>query len=168
MILITTSLGDIRLQLDETNTPETAANFLRYVRSGFYDNTIFHRVISGFMIQGGGMTSDMASKTTEAKIKNEGSHTTMKNLRGTIAMARTADPHSATSQFFINLADNAFLNFKDEQAQNYGYCVFGKVVDGMDVVDAIAKVKTGQRMGHGDVPAEDVVITNISEIDADN
>ena len=168
MILITTTLGDIRLELDEKNTPVTAANFLSYVRSGFYNDTIFHRVIPGFMIQGGGMTSDMASKSTDAKIKNEGSHTAMKNLRGTIAMARTADPHSATSQFFINVADNAFLNFKDEQAQNYGYCVFGKVVDGMDVVDAIAKVKTGQRMGHGDVPVEDIVITSVSELNTDH
>ena len=163
MILISTSKGDIRLQLDEENTPETAENFLNYVRKGFYNDTIFHRVIDGFMIQGGGLTTDMETKATEAQIKNE-AKSGKQNKRGTIAMARTNDPHSATCQFFINLADNKFLNFTGEQTQNYGYCVFGEVVEGMDVVDLIAKVKTGQRKGHGDVPLEDVVILSVSEI----
>ena len=161
MILINTSLGDIQLQLDEKNTPETANNFLSYVRSGFYDNTIFHRVIDGFMIQGGGLTADMENKTTQPSIKNE-AKSAEKNKRGTIAMARTMDPHSATAQFFINVADNAFLNYSNES--NYGYCVFGEVVQGMDVVDSIAKVKTGQRKGHADVPVEDVVIHSIREV----
>lgn len=161
MILINTSKGDIRLQLDEASTPETTANFLNYVRNGFYDDTIFHRVIDGFMIQGGGLTADMENKATLAAIKNEAA-SAKQNKRGTIAMARTMDPHSATSQFFINVADNAFLNYSG--AQNYGYCVFGEVIEGMDVVDSIAKVKTGARKGHGDVPIEDIVIHKISEI----
>jgi len=162
MIIINTSKGDIHLQLDETNTPDTAANFLNYVRSGFYTDTIFHRVIDGFMIQGGGLNADMETKATNAPVKNE-AKSAKPNKRGTIAMARTMDPHSATAQFFINVADNAFLNFSGEQAQTYGYCVFGEVVEGMDVVDAIAKVKTGQHMGHGDVPVEEVVIHDIKE-----
>ncbi|ASQ45058.1 peptidylprolyl isomerase [Legionella clemsonensis] len=163
MIVIATSKGDIRIQLDEENTPTTAQNFLNYVRSGFYNNTIFHRVIDGFMIQGGGLTADMTQKPTEPAIKNEAKFA-KPNKRGTIAMARTMDPHSATSQFFINVADNAFLNFTGEHAQGYGYCVFGEVVEGMDVVDAIVKVKTGQRMGHADVPVEEVVIHEIREV----
>lgn len=164
MIVIATSKGDIRIQLDEENTPTTAQNFLNYVRSGFYNNTIFHRVIDGFMIQGGGLTADMTQKSTEPAIKNE-AKSAKPNKRGTIAMARTMDPHSATSQFFINVADNAFLNFTGEHAQGYGYCVFGEVVEGMDVVDAIVKVKTGQRMGHADVPVEEVVIHEIREVE---
>ena len=163
MILINTSKGDIHVQLDAENTPETVANFLQYVRSGFYNDTIFHRVIDGFMIQGGGLTVDMETKSTTPPVKNE-AKSAKKNKRGTIAMARTMDPHSATSQFFINVADNAFLNYTGEQAQTYGYCVFGEVVEGMDVVDAIAKVQTGQRKGHGDVPTEDVLIHQISEM----
>ncbi len=163
MILINTSKGDIRLQLDEENTPDTAANFLNYVRSGFYNDTIFHRVIDGFMIQGGGLTAAMETKSTELPIKNE-AKSAKQNKRGTIAMARTMDPHSATCQFFINVDDNAFLNYSGEQAQSYGYCVFGEVVEGMDVVDAIAKMKTGQRKGHGDVPMEDVVIHEVREV----
>lgn len=163
MILISTSKGDIRLQLHEENTPDTVANFLEYVRSGFYNDTIFHRVIDGFMIQGGGLTADMTSKTAEKPIKNEAKNANP-NKRGTIAMARTMDPHSATCQFFINVADNAFLNYSSDQAQGYGYCVFGEVVEGMDIVDAIAKVKTGPRKGHGDVPLEEIVIHQISEI----
>lgn len=162
MILINTSKGNIRLELDEKNTPNTAANFLKYVRSGFYNDTIFHRVIDGFMIQGGGLSAKMENKPTEAPIKNE-AKSAQKNARGTIAMARTTDPHSATAQFFINLSDNAFLNFTGEQTQSYGYCVFGHVVEGMDVVDLIAKAKTGQRNGHGDVPMEDIVIHSITE-----
>lgn len=162
MIIISTSKGDIHLQLDEVNTPITAQNFLNYVRSGFYNDTIFHRVIDGFMIQGGGLTGDMSQKPTETAIENE-AKSAKPNKRGTIAMARTMDPHSATAQFFINVADNAFLNFTGEHAQGYGYCVFGEVVDGMDVVDAIVKVKTGQRMGHADVPVEEIVIHEIRE-----
>ena len=162
MIVIKTSKGDICLELDTENTPETAANFLNYVRSGFYNDTIFHRVIKGFMIQGGGLTEDMETKSTQKSIKNE-AKTAKKNARGTIAMARTSDPHSATAQFFINLTDNAFLNFSGESAQTYGYCVFGEVVKGMDVVDAIALVKTGQRAGHGDVPLEAIMIHSIVE-----
>lgn len=163
MILIHTSKGDIKLQLDQENTPNTAANFLKYVKNGFYNDTIFHRVISGFMIQGGGLTADMENKSTEKAIKNE-AKSAKPNKRGTIAMARTMDPHSATSQFFINVADNAFLNYSGEQAQSYGYCVFGEVIEGMDVVDMISKVKTGQRKGHGDVPLEEIVIHEIKEV----
>ena len=165
MVLISTSKGDIRLKLDEENTPKTAANFLSYVRSGFYKDTLFHRVIPGFMVQGGGLNAQMETKTTENPIENE-AKTGKKNTRGSIAMARTSDPHSATGQFFINLADNTFLNFTAENAQGYGYCVFAEVTDGMDVVDAIAKVQTGQRAGHGDVPMEDIVIHGITEVEA--
>ncbi len=163
MILISTSKGDIHLQLHEDTAPKTVENFLNYVRSDYYKDTIFHRVIDGFMIQGGGFGADMGQKATESQIKNE-AKTAKPNKRGTIAMARTMDPHSATAQFFINVADNAFLNFSGEHPQGYGYCVFGEVVQGMDVVDMIAKVKTGQRMGHADVPAEDVLINEIREI----
>ena len=163
MIVINTSKGDIQLQLDEVGAPDTAANFLNYVRSGFYNETIFHRVIDGFMIQGGGFTAGMETKPTMSPIKNE-AKSAKPNKRGTIAMARTMDPHSATAQFFINVSDNAFLNYSGDNAQGYGYCVFGEVVEGMDVVDLIAKVKTGQKMGHGDVPMEEVVIHNICEM----
>lgn len=162
MILISTSKGDIRLQLDDVNTPNTVENFLNYAREGFYNDTIFHRVISGFMIQGGGLTADMETKKAAEPIKNEAKSAKL-NKRGTVAMARTMDPHSATAQFFINLADNAFLNYTGDQTSSFGYCVFGEVVEGMDVVDAIAKVKTGQKMGHGDVPLEEVVIYNVTE-----
>ncbi|MDP1603108.1 MAG: peptidylprolyl isomerase [Legionella sp.] len=165
MIVIKTSKGDIYLQLDTENTPNTAENFRNYMQSGFYNETIFHRVIPGFMIQGGGMLADMSQKVTEAPVKNE-AKAAKPNKRGTIAMARTSDPHSATAQFFINVVDNAFLNFSGENAQGYGYCVFGEVVKGMDVVDEIAKVKTGNRMGHGDVPVEEVIINEICEVDA--
>jgi len=162
MVLISTSQGDIRLKLDEENTPKTAANFLSYVRSDFYKDTLFHRVIPGFMIQGGGLNAQMETKNTETSVENEAKFG-KKNTRGSVAMARTSDPHSATAQFFINLADNAFLNFSAENAQGYGYCVFGEVVEGMDIVDAIAKAQTGQRAGHGDVPVEDIVIHGITE-----
>lgn len=162
MVVISTSKGDIRLQLDTENTPGTAANFLNYVRNGFYNDTIFHRVIDGFMIQGGGLTSNMEQKSTEEPIKNEAKNA-KPNKRGTIAMARTMDPDSATAQFFINVADNGFLNYSGDNMQGFGYCVFGEVVEGMDIVDAIAKVKTGQRMGHGDVPVEEITITEIKE-----
>lgn len=163
MVIISTSMGDIHVELDKENTPVTAENFLDYVRSGFYNDTLFHRVIDKFMIQGGGLTADMEQKKGNAPIKNE-AKSAKQNKRGTIAMARTMDPHSATSQFFINVVDNAFLNFTGEHPQGYGYCVFGEVVEGMDVVDAIVKVKTGQRMGHGDVPLEDVVIREVREV----
>jgi peptidyl-prolyl cis-trans isomerase B (cyclophilin B) len=162
MIVINTSKGNIHLSLDEENTPETTANFLNYVRRGFYNDTIFHRVIDGFMIQGGGLTLDMETKATDKAIKNEAARG-KQNKRGTIAMARTMDPHSATAQFFINVADNAFLNYSSDEIQGFGYCVFGEVTQGMDVVDAIAKVKTGQRQHHGDVPLETIVIHEIRE-----
>lgn len=163
MVVISTSKGDIHLQLDTEGTPGTAENFLNYVRSGFYNDTIFHRVIDGFMIQGGGLNADMQQKPTEEPIKNEAKNA-KPNKRGTIAMARTMDPHSATAQFFINVADNGFLNYSGDHTQGFGYCVFGEVVEGMDVVDAIAKVKTGQKMGHGDVPLEEVSIISIKEV----
>lgn len=163
MILISTSKGDIHVQMHEETTPKTVENFLNYVRSGFYSNTLFHRVISGFMIQGGGFAADMVQKKTEPPVKNE-AKTAKLNKRGTLAMARTTEPHSATAQFFINLADNAFLNFRAKDPQGYGYCVFGEVVEGMEIVDAIAKVKTGQRMGHADVPIEEVIIQEIREL----
>lgn len=164
MIEIQTTKGNIRLELDFENTPETAQNFMNYIKEDFYKDTIFHRVINGFMIQGGGLTSDMNQKSTNAPVKNEAKRGG-KNDRGTISMARTMDPHSATAQFFINLVDNNFLNFSAETPQGYGYCVFGKVVDGMDVVDAIAKVKTGNKAGHSDVPAEEITILDVVEVE---
>lgn len=163
MVVISTSKGDIHLALDTVNTPLTAENFLVYVRSGFYNDTIFHRVIDNFMIQGGGLKADMEQKSTNASVKNEAKHA-KPNTRGSIAMARTMDPHSATAQFFINIADNHFLNYSGDHPQGFGYCVFGEVVQGMEVVDAIAKVKTGPRMGHGDVPLEEISIIEVKEI----
>ena len=141
VVLLETTSGDILVELYPDKAPETVANFLKYVDNGFYNNTIFHRVIPGFMIQGGGLTARMQQKDTEAPIKNEADNG-LKNDRGTIAMARTMDPHSATAQFFINLVDNDFLNFQAPSGNGWGYCVFGKVTEGMDVVDKIAKVKT--------------------------
>lgn len=164
MVVISTSKGDIRLELDTENTPLTTDNFLNYVRSGFYNDTIFHRVIDGFMIQGGGFNTNMQQKPTEAPIKNEAKNA-KPNKKGSIAMARTMDPHSATAQFFINVADNSFLNYSGDHTQGYGYCVFGEVVEGMEVVEAIAKVKTSQRNGHGDVPVEEVSILSINEVE---
>lgn len=166
MFVMKTSMGDIRIEIDEKNTPKTAENFKQYVRDGFYNNTLFHRVIDGFMIQGGGLESGMTNKETNTPIMNEAKGA-QPNKRGTVAMARTGDPHSATSQFFINLSDNAFLDFTAENATGFGYCVFGEVVDGMDVVDAIAKVKTGNFAGHGDVPLEDVMIMDVVEESAE-
>lgn len=163
MVLICTSMGDIQIKLDTENTPLTAENFLNYVRKGFYNDTIFHRVIDGFMIQGGGLNANMEQKPTDSPIENE-AKIAKPNKRGTIAMARTMDPHSATAQFFINVADNGFLNYSGDHPQGYGYCVFGEVVEGMDVVDAIVKVKTGQRHGHADVPLEEVSITEVKEV----
>ena len=157
MVKLTTDFGDIMLELDAEKAPVTVANFLGYVNSGFYNGTIFHRVIDGFMIQGGGMESGMQQKPANPAIKNEADNG-LKNKAYSIAMARTSDPHSASSQFFINVADNDFLNFSAPTSQGWGYCVFGKVVEGMEVVDKIAKVKTGSRAGQQDVPVYDVVI----------
>jgi cyclophilin family peptidyl-prolyl cis-trans isomerase len=155
MVKLETSMGDIVIELDEENAPVTVKNFLSYIDEGFYDGTIFHRVIPNFMIQGGGFTPDMAQKKTHAQIKNEASNG-LKNDRGTIAMARTNNPDSATSQFFINHKDNVFLNYAG--AGKPGYAVFGKVAEGMDVVDAIAAVKTTRKGRFSDVPAEQVLI----------
>lgn len=157
MVKLHTNFGEVTLELDAEKAPITVANFLEYVDSGFYDSTIFHRVIDGFMIQGGGFKQGMSQKPTKEEIKNEANNG-LQNKPYTIAMARTPSPHSASSQFFINVADNDFLNFSAPTAQGWGYCVFGKVVAGMDVVDRIKKVRTGNRAGHQDVPLEDVVI----------
>lgn len=156
-VLLKTNKGDITLSLDSDKAPKSVANFLEYVKSGHYDGTIFHRVIDNFMIQGGGMAPGMKQKPTGAEIENEANNG-LKNERGTIAMARTSDPHSATAQFFINVNNNDFLNHTAPNAQGWGYAVFGKVSDGMDVVDAIRKVKTGNAGFHQDVPTEDVII----------
>ncbi|MCX7246024.1 MAG: peptidylprolyl isomerase [Burkholderiales bacterium] len=156
-VLLQTNKGNITLLLDAAKAPKTVANFLQYVKSGHYDGTIFHRVIDNFMIQGGGMTTGLKQKSTLAEIENEANNG-LKNLRGTVAMARTNEPHSASSQFFINLSDNNFLNHTAPSAQGWGYAVFGEVSDGMDVVDVIRKVKTGNAGFHQDVPAEDVTI----------
>ena len=149
--------GVITLELDQDKAPESAANFLSYVKKGHYDNTIFHRVIPGFMVQGGGFEPGMKQKDTDKTIKNEATNG-LKNANYTVAMARTSDPHSASSQFFINVADNGFLNHTAPSAQGWGYAVFGKVVSGTEVVDKIKTVATGNKGGHGDVPKEDVVI----------
>ena len=160
MIILKTNHGDIKLELDFENTPVTANNFLDYAKAGFYNGTIFHRVIDGFMIQGGGFTPGMKQKKPNDQIDNEADKGG-KNVRGSIAMARTSDPHSASSQFFINVKDNDFLNFKSKDINGWGYCVFGNVIDGMDVIDKIKAVKTGNKDGHGDVPKEDVVIDDV-------
>ena len=161
MVKLHTNFGTIVLELDAAKAPETVKNFLAYVEAGHYDNTVFHRVIDGFMIQGGGFEPGMNQKPTNAPIQNEAemsSKAGLKNDRYTIAMARTGDPHSATAQFFINVKDNAFLNHTAPSGQGWGYCVFGKVVEGMDVVDKIKGVKTGSKGFHQDVPADDVLI----------
>ena len=152
-----TSAGTLRIELDEANAPLSCANFLAYVNSGHFDGTVFHRVIKGFMLQGGGFDATMKQKTTLAAVRNEANNG-LKNKHYTLAMARTSDPHSATAQFFINTTDNTFLDFKAENAQGWGYAVFGRVVEGMDVVDAIEKVRTGRKGFHDDVPLEDVLI----------
>ena len=164
VVLLETTSGDILVELYPDKAPETVANFLKYVDNGFYNNTIFHRVIPGFMIQGGGLTARMQQKDTEAPIKNEADNG-LKHDRGTIAMARTMDPHSATAQFFINLVDNDFLNFQAPSGNGWGYCVFGKVTEGMDVVDKIAKVKTTTVGMYQDVPSDLVVITGASRFE---
>jgi len=164
-VMLETTLGDITIELYTDKAPSTVKNFLEYVDSGFYDGTIFHRVIRGFMIQGGGLTEAMKDKSTREPISNEADNG-LKNERGTIAMARTGYPHSATSQFFINTVDNAFLNFRSKATEGYGYCVFGKVVKGMDVVDAIEKVQTVNRAGHQDVPMNPVIIKKAVQVKA--
>jgi peptidyl-prolyl cis-trans isomerase B (cyclophilin B) len=156
---LTTTHGVIGIELDEEKAPLSAANFVDYVNRGHYDGTIFHRVIKGFMVQGGGFEESMSQKPTAKAIKNEANNG-VKNAHYTLAMARTSDPHSATAQFFINTTDNGFLNFKSETPSGWGYAVFGRVVSGMDVVDAIEGVKTGSKGGHSDVPLEPVVITS--------
>lgn len=167
MVILHTNLGDIKLALNAEKAPITVENFLTYCKNGFYDNTIFHRVIDGFMIQGGGMESGMKEKNTNAPIQNEAANG-LSNKRGTIAMARTSDPHSATAQFFINVADNSFLDHRSKEmfgktvVQEWGYAVFGEVVEGMDVVDKIKGVKTGNKGFHQDVPKDDVVIHSVT------
>ena len=165
MIILHTSHGDITLELDAENAPRTVENFLQYVRDGHYDNTIFHRVIDGFMVQGGGMEPGMKQKPTRAPVANEAGNG-LKNLRYTVAMARTGEPHSATAQFFINIADNDFLDYKGPSPQGWGYCVFGKVVAGQDVVDRIKGVPTGNSGFHQNVPTEDVVIQRAEEAES--
>ena len=158
MITLHTNFGDIKIQLNEEKAPETSANFLQYCRDGFYDNTLFHRVIDGFMIQGGGMESGLREKATRAPIKNEANNG-LSNKVGTLAMARTMEPHSASSQFFINVNNNTFLDFRSESLDGWGYCVFGEVVEGMDIVNKIKGVSTGSMGMHQDVPLEEVIIT---------
>lgn len=158
-----TSLGSVVIELNAEQAPKTVANFLSYVDSGFYDGTIFHRVIPNFMAQGGGFTPDMQQKRTQAPIANEANNG-LKNQRGTLAMARTSDPHSATAQFFINFVDNAFLDFKAPNAQGWGYTVFGRVVEGMNAVDAMAKIPTGTARGMGDVPKETITLIKATRL----
>lgn len=157
MIIFKTNLGDIKIELDFDNAPNTAKNFQQYVEDGFYNGTIFHRVIKGFMAQGGGFAPGLDEKSTRESIKNEANNG-LSNKRGSLAMARTQDPHSASAQFFINLSDNDFLNFSGESTQGWGYCVFAEVVEGMDVVDKMTLVDTGNMFGHGDVPKDDILI----------
>ena len=159
MVILETSMGEIHITLDAEKAPITVKNFTNYIEDGFFDNTIFHRVIENFMIQGGGMTKDMQQKTTKASIENEAKND-LKNTKYSIAMARTMAPHSASSQFFINVADNEFLNYPGEDG--WGYCVFGKVISGQEVVDKIQLVETINLSGHADVPAEPIVINKAS------
>jgi|TARA_B110000879_G_scaffold100236_1_gene135994 peptidyl-prolyl cis-trans isomerase B (cyclophilin B) len=163
-VLMQTNFGDITIELNYEKAPITAANFEQYVRDGFYDGVIFHRVIDGFMVQGGGFDVSMDQKETRANIENEADNG-LKNDEGTLAMARTMDPHSASAQFFINVGDNAFLNHTGKDSQGWGYAVFGKVVDGMDVVNTIKKVATTSKSGHQDVPADPVVIDSATMIE---
>ena len=157
---MTTSAGVLRVELDDEKAPASVANFLAYAAKGHYDNTVFHRVIKGFMVQGGGFEPGMKQKPTDAPVANEANNG-VKNRHYTLAMARTSAPHSATAQFFINTTDNGFLDFKSESPQGWGYAVFGRVVSGMDVVDAIEGTPTGRKGGHDDVPLEDVVIQRV-------
>ena len=162
MVKLETSEGTIELKLDPGAAPATVENFLQYVREGHYDNTVFHRVIKGFMIQGGGFATGMKQKATRAPIKNEANNS-LANRKYTVAMARTNDPHSASAQFFINVADNDFLNFRSEDVEGFGYCVFGKVVSGFDIVDKIAGARTATKGFHRDVPVVDVVLLKATE-----
>ncbi len=161
MITLHTNYGDITLELDFTNTPKTAQNFQDYAKAGFYDGVIFHRVINNFMIQGGGFDKEMQQKKNNGPIENEADKS-KPNKRYTVAMARTSDPHSASSQFFINVADNDFLNYKSKSPEGWGYCVFGQVTSGQDVVDKIKAVSTTRRAGHQDVPLNDVIIEKVT------
>lgn len=160
---MTTSAGTLRIELDDAKAPLSTANFLSYVNAGHYDGTVFHRVIKGFMVQGGGFAPGMKQKPTQGEIRNEANNGLM-NEQYTLAMARTSAPHSATAQFFINATNNTFLNHSSESPQGWGYAVFGKIVDGKDVVDQIERVATGNRGGHGDVPVEDVLILKAVEV----
>ena len=162
--VIATSLGQITIELNQEKAPKTVENFLAYVKSGFYDGTIFHRVIEGFMIQGGGMDKEMKTKPTNPSIENEANNG-LSNLYGTIAMARTSSPHSATAQFFINTEDNRGLDFQSETEQGWGYCIFGEVTDGIEVVSAIEEKPTTTRNGHQDVPEENVTIDKVTLLD---
>ncbi|KIX13094.1 peptidylprolyl isomerase [Dethiosulfatarculus sandiegensis] len=164
MVKLTTNKGEIVLELDQDKAPDTVANFLGYVKDGFYDGTIFHRVIDGFMVQGGGFTEDMQQKPTKDPIKNEADNG-LKNNKYTVAMARTQDPHSATAQFFINVADNEFLNHSAKDMQGWGYAVFGKVVEGTEVVDEMKNVPTGRKGWHDDVPKETLIIEKAEVVD---
>ncbi len=163
-VKLETNYGDIVIELNAEKAPDTVANFLSYVNDGFYDGTIFHRVIKDFMIQGGGFTEEFVQKTPKAPIKNEANNG-LSNVRGSVAMARTGDPHSATAQFFINTVDNNFLDFRGESGAAWGYAVFGQVIEGMDVVDAIRAVSTGNQNGHGDVPNEIVMINSATVVE---
>jgi peptidyl-prolyl cis-trans isomerase B (cyclophilin B) len=164
MIKISTTFGEMTLELDADKAPKTVANFLEYVREGFYDGTIFHRVINNFMVQGGGFDTNMQQKATKAPIENEADNG-LKNEFGTIAMARTMDPHSATAQFFINVSNNEFLNHSGKNMQGWGYTVFGKVVEGAEVLEKIKAVATTSKNGHQDVPVDEVIIESIVELD---
>lgn len=164
VVLMSTSMGDIKIELDQEKAPKTVANFLTYVKEKHYDGTVFHRVIPGFMIQGGGMDKDMKERGTHDPVENE-AHNGLKNVDGSIAMARTNDPNSATAQFFINVKDNAFLDHRSKTTAGYGYAVFGKVIEGMDVVKKIEKVKTTTRPPHQNVPAEPVVIKSVTIVE---
>jgi peptidyl-prolyl cis-trans isomerase B (cyclophilin B) len=157
MVELHTNHGVIKLELNAEKAPKTVENFLNYVNKGHYDNTVFHRVIDGFMVQGGGFEPGMKQKPSDSPVENEANNG-LKNVRGSVAMARTNDPHSATAQFFINVSDNDFLNHSAPTPQGWGYCVFAEVVDGLDVLDSIRKVKTGNKGGHQDVPTDDVII----------
>jgi peptidyl-prolyl cis-trans isomerase B (cyclophilin B) len=164
MIVLHTSAGDITIELDKTNAPISSANFVEYAKKGHYDGTIFHRIIDNFMIQGGGFVPGMEQKEPGEPIQNEADNG-LKNEIGTVAMARTMEPHSATAQFFINVSDNAFLNHTAKDTQGWGYAVFGKVTEGLDVVDTLKGCETGSKMGHQDVPLEDVIIESVTVAD---
>ena len=164
MIVLHTSAGDITIELDKTNAPISSANFVEYAKKGHYDDTIFHRIIDNFMIQGGGFAPSMEQKEPGEPIQNEADNG-LKNEIGTVAMARTMEPHSATAQFFINVSDNAFLNHTAKDTQGWGYAVFGKVTEGLDVVNKLKSCETGTKMGHQDVPLEDIIIESVTVAD---